>query len=184
MPLSTTIVRRFAERFLSREEIDWIHGIPYADTGHGYDAFGLHPAYIATGVASFKKLHSSYFRVKSYGEEHVPSSGRGILAGNHSGTLPVDGLMLWLDVVLKARRVPRPVADHFVPTLPYLGVLFSRGGMVGGSRGNVRALLEAEELLMIFPEGVPGIGKTTANATNSKTGVSVTPSWPYDTRLL
>jgi 1-acyl-sn-glycerol-3-phosphate acyltransferase len=159
MPLPTTIVRRFAERFLSREEIDWIHGIPYADTGHGYDAFGLHPAYIATGVASFKKLHSSYFRVKSYGEEHVPSSGRGILAGNHSGTLPVDGLMLWLDVVLKARRVPRPVADHFVPTLPYLGVLFSRGGMVGGSRGNVRALLEAEELLMIFPEGVPGIGK-------------------------
>ena len=31
--------------------------------------------------------------------------------------------------------------------------------MVGGSRGNVRALLENGELLMIFPEGTPGIIK-------------------------
>ena len=31
--------------------------------------------------------------------------------------------------------------------------------MVGGSRGNVRTLLENGEMLLIFPEGVPGIGK-------------------------
>ena len=159
MSLSPLIARRFAQKLLSQEELDWIDEIPYTNTGHGYDPFGMHPAFIATGLAAFKGLHSSYFRVKNYGIENVPRSGNGILAGNHSGTLPIDGMMLWLDVVRNAQRVPRPIADHFVPTLPYLGVLFSRGGMVGGSRGNVRALLRAGELLMIFPEGVPGIGK-------------------------
>ena len=49
--------------------------------------------------------------------------------------------------------------NHFVPALPFIGTIFARGGMVGGSRGNVRALLEAGELLMIFPEGTPGIIK-------------------------
>ena len=70
-------------------------------------------------------------------------------------------MMIWTDIVRKTNpaRVPRPIADHFVPALPWLGTLFSRGGMVGGSRGNCRALLEDGNLLMIFPEGVPGIIK-------------------------
>jgi 1-acyl-sn-glycerol-3-phosphate acyltransferase len=70
-------------------------------------------------------------------------------------------MMLWADVIAKTvpPRVARPIADHFVPALPWIGTFFSRGGMVGGSRGNARALLEAGNLLMIFPEGVPGIIK-------------------------
>ena len=40
-----------------------------------------------------------------------------------------------------------------------MSVLFARCGVVGGSRGNAKALLEAGEMLMIFPEGTPGIGK-------------------------
>jgi 1-acyl-sn-glycerol-3-phosphate acyltransferase len=56
-------------------------------------------------------------------------------------------------------RAARPVADYFVSTLPVVSTLFARAGVVGGSRGNARALLEAGELLMIFPEGVAGIGK-------------------------
>ncbi len=69
--------------------------------------------------------------------------------------------MLWCDVVRNTHppRAPRPVADYFVSTLPFLGTLFARGGAIGGSRGNVRRLLEQGELLMLFPEGTPGIGK-------------------------
>ena len=83
------------------------------------------------------------------------------MAANHSGNLPIDGMMLWHDVVRNTNppRVARGIADHFVPSLPFIGTLFARGGMVGGSRGNVRALLESGELLMIFPEGTPGIIK-------------------------
>jgi 1-acyl-sn-glycerol-3-phosphate acyltransferase len=84
-----------------------------------------------------------------------------VLAGNHSGAIPTDAMMVWLDVLRHTTppRVARSVADHFVPMIPMIGTFFARGGMVGGSRGNARALLEAGELLVIFPEGVPGISK-------------------------
>ncbi|MEQ1508058.1 MAG: lysophospholipid acyltransferase family protein [Myxococcota bacterium] len=135
--------------------------LAFADAGHGYDQFGMHPDFVAMGdtVAAF--LYERYFRVKSYGAEHVPRTGPAVLAANHSGTLPMDGAMLWMDVLRHTDppRAARPVADYFVSTLPVVSTLFARCGVVGGSRGNARALLEAGELLMIFPEGVPGIGK-------------------------
>jgi 1-acyl-sn-glycerol-3-phosphate acyltransferase len=133
--------------------------VRFVDAGHGYDRFGLNPEVAALGDALADPLYRRYFRVRSSGSEHVPRSGPAILAANHSGTLPMDGAMLWMDVLRHTDRVPRPVADYFVSGLPLLGTLFARCGVVSGSRGNARALLEQGELLMIFPEGVPGIGK-------------------------
>lgn len=133
--------------------------IRYQDAGHGYDRFGLHPDVAALGEALADPLYRRYFRVRSVGAENVPRFGPAVLAANHSGTLPMDGAMLWMDVLKHTDRVPRPVADYFVSSLPLIGTWFARCGVVGGSRGNARALLEQGELLMIFPEGVPGIGK-------------------------
>ena len=143
------------------KDLERLKNLHYHDAGHGYDPFGLHPDVIGMSAAITRPLYERYFRVKSQGHEHIPTTGPAILAANHSGNLPVDGMMIWTDVIRKTNppRVPRPIADHFVPALPWLGTLFSRGGMVGGSRGNCRALLEDGNLLMIFPEGVPGIIK-------------------------
>ena len=101
------------------------------------------------------------FRVISKGAENIPEFGSAILAANHSGNIPIDAMMLWNDVLRQTEppRVARGIADHFVPALPFIGTLFARAGMVGGSAGNVRSLLDKGELLMIFPEGVPGIIK-------------------------
>ncbi|MEQ1567698.1 MAG: lysophospholipid acyltransferase family protein [Myxococcota bacterium] len=133
----------------------------FGDAGHGFDQFGMHPDFVAMGESVGALLYDRYFRVLSYGAEHVPRSGPAVLAANHSGTLPLDGAMLWVDVLRHTDppRAARPVADYFVSTLPVVSTLFARCGVVGGSRGNARALLESGELLMIFPEGVPGIGK-------------------------
>jgi 1-acyl-sn-glycerol-3-phosphate acyltransferase len=133
----------------------------FADEGHGYDAFGLHPSGVALGMALTEGLYRAWFRVTSSGHRNIPASGPAILAANHSGTLPFDALMLWADVVRKTEppRLARPVADHFVVNLPFLSELFSRGGAVGGSRKNLERLLERGELVALFPEGVPGIGK-------------------------
>lgn len=139
--------------------LEHMRSVPFRDAGHGYDVFGYEPLHAAVSLSVLERLHRYWFRVRSYGVEHIPAQGPAILAANHGGLLPFDALMLWTDVVLERRRLPRPVADHFVPTLPYIGTLFARGGVVGGSAGNARALLEAGELLMIFPEGVPGILK-------------------------
>lgn len=129
------------------------------DAGHGYDAFGMTARGVAIAAALLEPLYRHYFRVDSRGARHVPARGPAIVVANHSGTLPFDAAMLWEDVLLQRGRVLRTVADDFVPGLPFVSVAYARGGVVGGARGNVRALLEAGELALIFPEGVPGIGK-------------------------
>lgn len=155
------LARWIASAALPQADLDRIEKLVYHDAGHGYDPFGLHPDVVAFGLVLTAPLYDRYFRVKSYGAENIPASGPGVLASNHSGALPVDGMMLWTDVLRRSNppRVVRAVADHFVPMIPMIGTLFARGGMVGGSRGNARALLERGDLLMIFPEGVPGIAK-------------------------
>jgi 1-acyl-sn-glycerol-3-phosphate acyltransferase len=139
--------------------LEHLRSIPFRDAGHGYDVFGYEPLHAAASLSLLERLYRYWFRVRSYGVERLPAQGPTLLVANHAGTLPFDGFMLWTDVVLQRRRLPRPVADHFVPALPYIGTLFARGGVVGGTAGNLRVLLEAGELLMIFPEGVPGILK-------------------------
>jgi len=133
----------------------------FKDAGHGYDAFGLHPDWVAFADLITSPVYERWFRVRTYGAENIPSHGPVLVAANHSGTLPYDGAMLWADIYRHTDppRAARAIADYFVPGLPLVGTTFARTGTVGGSRGNARALLEAGELLMLFPEGTPGIGK-------------------------
>ena len=152
-------VTAIAEALLDGEELERIRHLPIHDEGLGFDPYGLERDHVALGVALTRPLYERYFRVVASGRENVPARGRAILAANHSGTLPFDAAMLWADVVRNVGRVPRAVGDFFVSNLPFVSTLFTRAGMVGGGRANVRNLLEDEELLMIFPEGVPGIGK-------------------------
>jgi 1-acyl-sn-glycerol-3-phosphate acyltransferase len=136
------------------------------DAGHGWDRFGASREGVAVALSTVRHLYDRYFRVLSYGAEQIPRTGPTIVVANHSGTLPIDGMMLWADILLRTSppRLPRAVADHFVPALPFINTLFSRAGMVPGSRANVRALLERSELLLLFPEGVAGIGKPASEA--------------------
>ena len=133
----------------------------FHDEGYGYDLFGLRPATLSRAVRAGRGLYESYFRIDSRGIEHVPSAGPTILVANHGGTLPMDAAMLCLDVLLHAEppRIPRPLADHFVASLPIASTLFARLGVVMGTRGNARRLLERGELLAIWPEGVSGPAK-------------------------
>ncbi|HVK73706.1 MAG TPA: lysophospholipid acyltransferase family protein [Kofleriaceae bacterium] len=132
---------------------------PFHDAGHGYDLFGLEPAAVARAVAVGAPLYERYFRVASTGIEHVPRQGAAILIANHSGMLPIDGWMLWHDVVRRTGRVLRPIADHFVPALPFASTRMARVGVVGGARANVRRLLDDGAVIAIFPEGVAGVAK-------------------------
>ena len=138
------------------------HQAPFHDAGHGFDVFGLHPPALATAVSAGALLYERYFRVDSVGAEHIPADGPAILVANHGGVLPVDVMILCLDVLRRTEppRIPRPIADYFVPRIPLVSTVFSRLGMVSGTRSNVRHLLEQGELIAIWPEGVSGVAKS------------------------
>ena len=162
LSLTANGAERLAQKLLSPLELERLQGVAFRDAGHGYDVFGAQASWVRMGWGLLKPMYQRWFRVSSSGAHNIPTSGGVILAANHSGTLPFDGLMLWCDVISQTQppRLPRMVLDHFVPKLPFLSTFFSRGGAVGGSRENLRYLLEQGELVALFPEGVPGIGKS------------------------
>lgn len=146
---------------LRPEERARIERLSFNDEGHGYDRLGLSPDWVAGGLMSTRFLYERYFRVTAHGAEHIPSSGAAILAANHSGMLPLDAVMLYVDIFENTEppRVPRFVLDFFVPRLPFVSTFFARTGATSGTRATVRRLLDDGELLVVFPEGTPGIGK-------------------------
>jgi len=133
----------------------------FHDEGYGYDVFGLHPPTLARMLEVCAPIYDRYFRVVSCGIEHVPTEGPAILVANHGGVLPVDAAMLCFDVLrrLDPPRIPRAVADHFVPRIPLVNTLLARCGVVSGTRANVHHLLDGGELIAIWPEGVSGPAK-------------------------
>jgi 1-acyl-sn-glycerol-3-phosphate acyltransferase len=102
-----------------------------------------------------------YFRPEIHGIENV-GSGRVLIVANHSGQLPFDGLVIAVACLLKAKppRIVRAMAERWVPTLPFINVAFSRSGVVLGDPINCKNLLEAENAILVFPEGAKGSGKT------------------------
>lgn len=134
---------------------------PFFDEGHGYDVFGLHPPSLQRTVAAARSIYERYFRVDSEGISSIPRDGPAIVVSNHGGVLPVDAAMLCMDILMQMNppRIPRAVADHFVPRLPLVSTLFARLGVVSGTRTNVRRLLERGELVALWPEGVSGPAK-------------------------
>jgi len=92
--------------------------------------------------------------------DRVPR-GRVLLVANHSGQLPVDGLLIGAAMFLDADppRLIRSMVEKWTATIPFVGTFFQRVGQVVGVPENARRLLEHGEALMVFPEGARGISK-------------------------
>jgi 1-acyl-sn-glycerol-3-phosphate acyltransferase len=134
--------------------------------GHGagaeeIDEFGYDPAYERKVLPLLELLYDRYFRVEPHGIDHVPAEGRCLLVANHSGTLPLDGLMLRLAVHREhpRHRSVRWLAEDGIFHFPFLGNMTNRVGAVRACQENAERLLENESLVAVFPEGQKGIGK-------------------------
>lgn len=149
------------DALITEEDRDRFRKIKINDLGFGYDPFGMNIEAILRAYAVVKTFYNDYFRVESFGHHHIPNGGRAILVANHSGGIPIDGMMIAMDLLqrLEPPRLVRAVVDRFVAGLPFVNTLFSRVGQVSGVRRNFEILLENEELVMVFPEGTPGIVK-------------------------
>ena len=125
------------------------------------DDFGFDPIYDQKARAVLEFLYTRYFRVETTGIERVPGRGRCLLVANHSGTIPLDGVMLKTAVKLEhpAARDVRWLTEDFIYHMPYLGSIMNRLGAVRACQENAERLLGKEQLCAVFPEGVKGIGK-------------------------
>jgi 1-acyl-sn-glycerol-3-phosphate acyltransferase len=133
-------------------------------SGRAYDDFGLSARVTRRALAAFKLIYKYWFRVQSTGHASVPEKEGAILVANHGGLLPFDGAMVVCDgaLALRPARLVRTVVDRWAGTLPFLNVFYARVGQIIGSRENVRELLRAKQLVLIFPEGMAGVKKRAA----------------------
>jgi len=125
------------------------------------DDFGFDPIYDEKLRPVLDFLYAKYFRVETSGLANVPSEGRCLLVANHSGTLPLDGVMLKTAVKREhpAGRDLRWLTEDFIYHMPFLGGAMNRLGAVRACQENAERLLANDELVAVFPEGVKGIGK-------------------------
>lgn len=146
---------------LSEEEQKRVDQIFSNLNSAGYDRWGVSPEDIKTSLASSLWFYRNYFRVEVCGIEKVPA-GKVILAGNHSGQIPIDGALLATAMVMDAQppRLIRGMVERWAPSLPFISTFFARMGQVTGDSHNCRDLLENGEAVMVFPEGTAGSGKT------------------------
>ena len=152
---------RIAEDTLGEELDARIARIQTHPNEAGVDPFGFDPAVARYALAVSAFLHRFYFRTQVFGAEHVPT-GRALVIANHSGQIPMDGLLIGTSLMLDAEppRFPRSMVERWTAELPFVSVLFPRCGQVVGSPDNARRLLENDDTLVVFPEGVRGISKT------------------------
>ncbi len=127
---------------------------------YGVDPFGFSLDYALSAIGPFVWLYKHYFRVDTFGIEKVPP-GRVLLIANHSGQLPVDGAMIGVAMLTEAKpaRTIRSMVEKWVPSLPFISTFFARVGQIVGTPENCRRLLEHDEAILVFPEGIKGISK-------------------------
>lgn len=126
----------------------------------GVDAFGFDPQSIKDFAPMAVWLYRNYFRCEVTGAENIPK-GRMMVVANHSGQLPFDGLMIGTAFLLEGEnpRLLRAMAERWSAELPFISSLFVRAGAVVGEVNSCLKLLEMNEAVIVFPEGVRGISR-------------------------
>ncbi|HVL81690.1 MAG TPA: lysophospholipid acyltransferase family protein [Actinomycetota bacterium] len=124
------------------------------------DVFGFDRELTELLLPLIRPLVRSYFRVDVIGNERIPSTGPALLAANHAGTIPLDGVVL-RGVVWEHephRHVRELVADLGF-TIPFFSQVVRKTGATVACVEDTMRLLKAGELVAVFPEGFKGVGK-------------------------
>ncbi|MEV6012102.1 lysophospholipid acyltransferase family protein [Streptomyces sp. NPDC051976] len=112
-------------------------------------------------MSLLRPVFDTYFRVEVKGIENIPSEGGALVVSNHSGTLPIDGLMAQVAVHdhHPAGRHLRLLAADLVFMLPVVNELARKAGHTLACAEDAQTLLERGEVVGVMPEGFKGLGK-------------------------
>jgi 1-acyl-sn-glycerol-3-phosphate acyltransferase len=125
------------------------------------DEWGFDEEFAESVFPVLEFLYDRWWRVRTKGVENVPAHGRALLAANHAGVLPWDATMMGVGLLREhpLPRYPRFLVLNWAFELPYVSMLIRRIGGVVASPYNAQRLLEQDQLVAVFPEGVKGAGK-------------------------
>lgn len=112
-------------------------------------------------LPALRPLYRSWFRVETFGMSNIPDTGGALVVANHSGTIPVDGVMTSLAVHddHPAHRRLRLLGADLVFQLPVIGSLARKCGNTLACNADAERLLSDGELVGVYPEGFKGVGK-------------------------
>lgn len=149
----TAFVSREVERRIEELEIPWG---PF-----GVDPYGVSKKHLAVGFSMVEPFYRHYFSVKVLGADNVPPRGRGMLVGNHSGGIAIDGMMVIASMFFAKNppRLAQGMVEKFMNRMPFASMLTGKLGQFTGLPEHCIRLLEDERLLMVFPEGARGTAK-------------------------
>jgi 1-acyl-sn-glycerol-3-phosphate acyltransferase len=132
----------------------------------GIDPYGIDKSDLIRFVSAFAWIYRYYFKVDVYGIGNVPSRGRAVLVGNHSGGVAIDGAMVVGSMLLDADppRLAHAMLDKFIHKFPGASQFMSRTGQFTGNPDQAKRLLRNERLVLAFPEGARGTAKLAKEA--------------------
>lgn len=106
-----------------------------------------------------KPIFDRWFRVEVRGAHNLPRNSGALIVANHSGTLPIDGLMTQVAVHEATGRYLRLLAADLVFASPMLGVVARQSGATMANPYDADHLLREGNLVAVYPEGFKGVGK-------------------------
>jgi 1-acyl-sn-glycerol-3-phosphate acyltransferase len=110
-------------------------------------------------LASLRPIAEKWFRVEVRGAENIPAEGGALVVSNHSGTIPVDGLMTLVAIHDHSGRFLRPLGADLVFKLPLVSSIARKSGATLACNEDAERMLRGGELVGVWPEGFKGIGK-------------------------
>jgi len=124
------------------------------------DEFGFDPELTQRFLmAVLRPIAERWFRIEVRGLENIPAEGGALVVSNHSGTIPVDGLMTMVMLHDHAGRDLRPLGADLVFKLPIIGGVARKAGATLACSEDAERMLKQGELVGVWPEGFKGIGK-------------------------
>jgi 1-acyl-sn-glycerol-3-phosphate acyltransferase/nucleoside-diphosphate-sugar epimerase len=122
-----------------------------------FDDFGMDEDFIR--VRSRKALGfmaRRYWRIEARGLEHLPRQSRAVLVGIHRGFMPFDGVMMVHLLEKHIGRIPRFLMHPGLVKFPYIAPFLTNLGGIIACQENAEYVLERDEILGVFPEGIRG----------------------------
>ncbi|MGI9155190.1 MAG: lysophospholipid acyltransferase family protein [Marmoricola sp.] len=110
-------------------------------------------------LAALRPIAEKWFRIEVRGIENIPQDGGALVVSNHSGTVPIDGLMTGVTIHDHTGRFLRPLGADLVFKLPVVSELARRAGATLACNEDAERMLRGGELVGVWPEGFKGIGK-------------------------